>query len=329
MVSTKMKVDFYDVKKLMLKKIKQKGGWVNCHAHIDRSFTLTKEKYDAYQKSRKEKWTLNRDWRKECTVDQLYKRMAISIETFIEQGVYAVASFIDVDKDIKEKAIKAAYKAREKYKSQIIIKYLNQSSYGILSKENRPWFELGVEFADIVGGLLKADHPREEEHLDLLLSTAKRLNKMTQVHIDELNIPEERETELLAKKVIEYGLQGRVAGIHGISINCRSKKEREHIYDLSKKAGLMFISCPLAWIDGRRSEEISPIHNSITPIDEMIPRGITVGMGTDNIADIFKPFNDGDMWSDMRVLLEASRYYEIDELVNIATVNGRKVLGIE
>ncbi|HMS51261.1 MAG TPA: hypothetical protein PKD56_02970 [Chitinophagales bacterium] len=52
-------------------------------------------------------------------------------------------------------------------------------------------------------------------------------------------------------------------------------------------------------------------------------------MGTDNIYDLYKPFNDGDMWIELRVLLEACRFYDIDALVEIATTNGLKTLGIE
>src|SRR5690606_11641896 len=98
-------------------------------------------------------------------------------------------------------------------------------------------------------------------------------------------LPEEHETELLAKKTIEHGLQGKVVGIHGISINARPQKDREKIYTLMKKAEMMMVSCPVSWLNERRSEEVSPIHNPITPVDELLSHGITVGIGTDNIAD--------------------------------------------
>ena len=89
------------------------------------------------------------------------------------------------------------------------------------------------------------------------------------------------------------------------------------------------ICCPTAWIDGSRNEELAPTHNSVTPVDEMIPAGIPVAIGTDNIADILKPFTDGDMWTEVRFLLESCRFYNIDELINIATTNGLKVLDIK
>ncbi len=322
---------YWDLRETLLQKIAANGGWTNSHAHIDRAYTITEENYALANKLRSEKWTLNDELRRNSTVDQIYDRMAKAIERMLEQGVTSLGSFIDVDCNVKDKAIQAAQRVREKYKSDMTIKFLNQSSNGLFNdaKESRKWFEVGAEFVDIIGGLLKADVDRAPEHLDILLGTAKRLGKMVHVHIDELNTPEEKETELLARKTIEHALQGRVVGIHSISINAHPLEYRESVYKLVKEAEMMFIACPVSWLNERRSEVLTPTHNPVTPIDEMIPRGITVGLGTDNIADIWMPFNNADMWMDLRVLLEAAHYYHLDELVNVATKNGRKILGIK
>lgn len=323
--------EYWNIKAELLSRIKQSGGWIDCHAHIDRAYTITPERFDLFLRPRSEKWALNDDLRKSSTVDQIYSRMARAVERLLEQGVAALATYIDVDGLVKDKSIQAAIRLREQYGKDIILKFLNQTSHGLFdeSKQSRQWFEVGAQFVDILGGLPKADIDREGEHFDILLGTAKSLNKMVHVHVDELNLPEEHETELLAQKTIEYGLQGRVVGIHGISINCRPLKERQRIYRLMKKAGMMMIACPVSWMNERRSEELAPIHNPVTPVDEMIPAGITVGIGSDNIADIWMPYNDADMWLDLRALLEMARFYDIAELVKIATINGRKVLGIE
>ncbi len=319
----------FDPKQIILDKIKANGGWVNCHAHIDRAFTIAEKLYKLVNKLRHEKWILNADLRKTSTVPQIYDRMARSLELMITQGVSAIGSFIDVDPHMKDKAIKASQKIRERYKSQIIIKFINHSSYGILTKETRQWFEVGADFADIIGGMVKANADRKNEYLDIILQTAKVKKKMTHIHVDEENVLSEKETELLAKKTMEHKMQGKVVGIHGISINTHSKKYRQDLYKLMKKAGVMMIACPISWLNSRRSEQLTPTHNPTTPVDELIPAGITVGIGTDNIADLFMPYNDGDIWNDLRVLMEMNRLYDIDTLVKIATVNGRKILGID
>jgi cytosine/adenosine deaminase-related metal-dependent hydrolase len=321
-------VEFYDLKAEILQKIKKKGGFVNTHAHLDRAFTITKENYKLMNKLRGEKWKLNKNLRINSSSDEIYARMAKAVELLLSQGVQATASFIDVDPDIKDKSIKAAEKIKEKYGKDIKLKFLNQSSYGILESDSYEWFLKGSEYCDIIGGLLKADNDRKEEHLDRLFSRAVELGKMVHIHVDEENTPEEKETELVCKKIIEHGLEGRVVGIHGISINCHPKKYREKIYKLINEAQLMFIACPMSWLNSRRSEVMTPTHNPVTPVDEMIPAGITVAFGLDNIHDIFMAYNDGNMWNDLRVLMEANRFYDVEKLVDIATTNGLKVLGL-
>ena len=41
------------------------------------------------------------------------------------------------------------------------------------------------------------------------------------------------------------------------------------------------------------------------------------------------PWNAGDMWHEMTTLATGCRFDYFDELVKIATVNGRKVIGID
>lgn len=318
----------WSFKPLLLKEIKKNGGWVNAHAHIDRAFTVDKKLYQLANAYRHEKWKLNADIRKNSTVAQIYDRMANATELMIAQGVTTLGTFVDVDPDTKDKAIKAAQKLKNRYQSSITFKFINLPSYGIIPKESRTWFEVGAEFADILGSNMKTDQGKEVEHMEIILQTAKEKGKMVHVHVDELNLPDEYETELLAKKTIEYGMQGKVVGIHGISINCHPKKYREQVYKLMEQANLMMIACPMSWLNSRRSEELAPIHNPSTPVDELLAHGIVVGLGTDNIADLMMPYNTGDLWTDLRALMEMNRLYDIDELVKIATTFGRKILGI-
>jgi len=318
----------YQLQEILLEKIKQNGGFVNAHAHFDRAFSLTADNFALSQIDFQKKWALNLEIQRKSTTDQIYDRMARAVEVMLDQGVQAIGTFIDVDPITKDKSILAAQKIRDRY-SQIPIKFINQTLKGLMTKEALEWFEIGAEFVDIIGGLPSKDQGHESEHLDILLSTGKKLGKMVHVHVDQCNLPTETETELLSLKTIQHQMQGRVVGIHGISIAAHDQKYRQKIYQLMKQAELMMIANPIAYIDDPRKEIMTVIHNSVTPIDEMVPAGITIGLGTDNINDLHKPFTDGNMWTELRFLLESARFYDMDKLAEIATINGLKVLGIK
>lgn len=306
--------------------ITARGGFVNCHAHLDRAYTITPKNFHLTGAQLKQKWTLVNKGKEESTVTDIYDRMARALEDMLIQGVQAVGTCIDIDNITKDKAIRAAQKLRCVYQHDINLKFINQTLAGVVTPEARQWFSLAVQFVDIIGGLPKVDAGYEEQHLDILLGTAKAQGKPVHVHVDQNNDPQEKETELLVQKTIEHGMQGNVTAIHCISLGAHPIQYRKKIYQKMREASVMVICCPSAWIDSRRNEVKTPTHNSTTPIDEMAPAGIVVGLGIDNIFDIYKPFANGDLLVELRFLLEACHFYCIETLADIATTNGLKIL---
>jgi cytosine/adenosine deaminase-related metal-dependent hydrolase len=323
----------WNFKQLILAEIKKNGGWVNTHAHADRAFTVSLDSLDVYRNhSLQEKWDLVDAVKKDASVDEYYRRFSQALEVMIEQEVKVLGSFVDVDPVCEDRALKGALKAREHYKDQITVQLINQTLKGVIEPEARKWFDVAAEQVDIIGGLPKRDerdYGKGAEHMDILLEAGKKYDKMVHVHVDQFNSTEDTETEQLSRKTIDFGMQGRVVAVHGISIGAHPKPYREKLYVLMKKAEMMVIACPIAWLDCHRTEVLAPTHNAITPADELVPAGITVALGTDNICDYMVPFCDGDMWQELMLLAVGCRFPEIDELVKIATINGRKVLGVE
>jgi cytosine/creatinine deaminase len=324
-----------DPKRILLDKIKAKGGWVNAHAHIDRAHILNGDNFKLTGEALAAKWDLSDGFKKNAGVDDIYDSMARVVEDMLRQGVQALGSFIDVDPVIGDKAIQAARKLRGRYKDDIELIFINQVVKGVMDPEARKWFETGAEFVDIIGGLPEKDAGHEAEHLDILFETAKKHGgKPLHVHIDQYNSPGQRDTGLLADKTLEHGYQGKVAAVHCISVGAQPAKYRQELYKKMKDAGISVIVCPCGWIDnswvaGQDHDVIGPIHNAIAPVKEMVAAGLNVALGTDNIRDIYKPFSDGDMWTELRFLLETCHFYDLDALADIASVNGKAALFID
>lgn len=311
----------------------KKGGWVNSHAHADRAFTMTPEKIDIYRNCNlQQKWDLVDEVKRNSSIEDYYARFCQAIEMMIQQGVTAFGTFVDIDPVCEDRAIIAAHRAREVYKNDIILKFANQTLKGVIEPTARKWFDIGADMVDMIGGLPyrdELDHGRGEEAFDILMDAAKSRGIMCHVHVDQFNTPREKETEMLCDKAIEHGMQGRVAAIHGISIGAHPKEYRYQLYAKMREAQMMMIACPMAWIDSNRKEDLMPFHNALTPADEMIPEGITVAIGTDNICDYMVPLCEGDMWQELSLLAAGCRFPDIEAMINIASVNGRKVLGLD
>ena len=271
--------------------------------------------------------------KRNSTEEDFYRRFSMFFENQIAQGVSALATFVDIDPQSEDRAIKAGLRAREHYQDQLTVKFANQTLKGVIHPEARKWFDIGAELVDIIGALPKRDE-RDYPAAATKPSTSswKRPSPATRWSTSTSTSSTkafEYETEQLCEKTIQHGMQGKVVAIHGISIAAHSRAYRQRLYTLMREADVMMIACPTAWIDTPRSEQIGPMHNSMTPVDELVPAGITVALGTDNVCDAMVPWNAGDMWHEMTTLATGCRFDYFDELVKIATVNGRKAIGID
>lgn len=316
------------LKETILKKIKAKGGWVNAHAHFDRAYTVSPKLLGQAHALMEEKWTLVDSMKRKSSEEDYYERIEKAVQAMIAQGVTVTCTFVDVDPVTELRAIKAAVSVKKKYQKKIKVLIINQVLKGVLDPTAKKWAEKALGYVDIIGGLPSKDRPHSDKHLDVLFGWAKETGKMVHVHIDQENNPDEHDTELIARKTMEYGLESKVIAIHAISIAAHPPKERKEIYKLLKSAGITVVCCPSAAISMKQLSKQSYLHNSIVPVPELLEAGISVALGVDNVADIYQPLIDGDMYTELRFLAEACRFYNIDKLVDIATKNGRKALGI-
>jgi cytosine/adenosine deaminase-related metal-dependent hydrolase len=264
------------------------------------------------------KWELYKYLKENYSHEDLIERISRGLDMMIEQGVTYCRTMVDSDNTVKLMPITAALEVKEKYKEKIHFEIGIQPLEGVLEKGARKYFVQACAKADFVGGLPSRDRPMPEKHLDFILQTAKDLDKPVDVHVDQENNPFENETELLALKTIEHGMQGRVAAIHAVSLSAQPHLEQDRIVRLMKDAGMAVIICPSAAISMRQLKLDAPIHNSIAPFARFIESQVPVFLGVDNIYDLFMPVVDGDMWFECRMLMEASRMYDIEKIAQIA-----------
>ena len=305
---------------------KLKNGFINCHAHIDRAGTASFFEKKNHKAHLFEKWQLVRKVKKQSTTEDYYNRIIDACWSQRDKNISKIISFIDLDDIVGTKALAAAVKAKEHMRFYGVNLYIGNQTVGGFTSNNLKLLEDNVEYLDFLGGLPKSDED-PERHLDILFNLSKQTNKKIHVHVDQMNTNEEMETLWLAKRTIKAGLEGQVIAVHSISVACFSEAIRELTYSVCKDAGMQFVACPSAWIDHPRTERLSPTHNSITPIDELLKWGLTVGIGTDNIEDIYKPYCDGDMLFETRLALEACKIYDDDSIIDLAYNNGLKILG--
>lgn len=320
----------WDLKTQMLDAIKDKGGWVNCHAHFDKAFYINKDGLDKSMVDMEVKWRMSDDIKRQSTQEQIKTRLRTALDILVAQGCKLTCSFVDAYDAVGHKAIDAANEVKREYQNKITLLTVTQPLGGLVDKPARDLYEAITAKADIAGGLPSKDRPRDDENLDILFSIAKNLRKPLHVHIDQENNPQERDTEKLLAATVKHGYEGRVVAIHAISTSAQPQSSRHELFKKMAGAGMAVAVCPSAALGMRQLDQYQAnVHNSIANVPEMLQAGLTVGLGVDNVYDYYQPFVDGDMWVELRMLMEACRFYDFDQLVNIATVNGKKILALK
>jgi cytosine/adenosine deaminase-related metal-dependent hydrolase len=332
-------------KDLFFKEVAKKGiGMVNCHAHIDRAFTITEEMWAQAMDLMENKWILMRDLKKtEGYFESMEKRFDTYIQNMKSQGIVACRTHVDADSIVGLRVIELAAKIRDKYKADksFILQLVPQPLEGFLNEDATDFdkskidtYEKACAICDVVGGLPSRDRKLksgngDKKHADVLFSIAKNLGKDLDIHIDQENNPDERDTEMILNKVIEYNYPGHLTILHGISLACQPEDYRKKMYELYKETGTNCTVSPRAAIGMTQlKNKVAPVHNSIAPAVEMMEAGVNIGIGTDNISDIFIPNSNGDLWDEINLFADAVRIYDVKKLATIACENGHRTMKI-
>lgn len=301
-----------------MEEVEKLGGIANHHAHFDKAYLITMENLRLSQVDMQKKWEIYRYLKENYTHDDLVERISRGLETMIGQGVTYCRTMVDADSTVGLLPIQAAVEVKKRYADKICFEVGVQPLQGVLDPASYEQYAEACSMADYCGGLPSRDRPRPEAHLDIVLDLARRLGKPVDVHVDQENNPLEDETELLAAKTIEHGMQGRVFGIHAISVGAKTEREQDRIIAKILEADMGIVVCPSAALSMAKLPVMAPLHNSIAPFPKLWQAGVRCYLGVDNIHDLFMPMVDGDIWTECRMLMEACRFYDVNEVAKWA-----------
>lgn len=331
--------------RLLIKSVKELGGFCNAHAHLDRNSTL-ELKYlqlvgidpiEGASLPLRAKQNLTGELHKgpAYNPDDLRKRIKESLEQQYSMFTTSVSSMFDATPDLPEdgqQVVNIANGIKEEMKDKIEFNVGVHPIFGFKKEERWEVYKEAAKKSDFLGGLPEKDEPPTDgrigfkQHLKRILNLGQELHKPVHVHVDQTNDPREEGTETLIQAVEWIGapeIEGvdspTVWAIHVLSPSAYDNRRFNKLVDGLLKNNIGVICCPSAAISMRQLRPIkSPIHNSIARILEMLEAGVYVTIGTDNICDVFVPSSDGCILTEIKVLSNAIRFYIINVLAKLA-----------
>jgi cytosine/adenosine deaminase-related metal-dependent hydrolase len=311
------------------------GGWLNAHTHLDRANTFAPEYLQhanidpvgAAGLSLPVKQILVGELHKGKAYrpDNLYARMRAELERMVALQVHEVVSFVDATPDIGLTAIEQAARLREEFRGRLTLKIAVSPIFGFKNPQVNPdrWnvYRQAAEIADVLGGLPSKDRAEGrvgfDGHVRMILELAKTLRKPVHLQVDQDNDPREEETEQLTQAVRWLGSpvvpgedEPTVWAVHAISPACYDEARFQRLVENLVTYNVGVICCPTAALSMFQLRPmLTPVHNSIARILDMLVAGVPVRIGTDNICDIFIPNGDGSVRSEVWVAATALRFY--------------------
>jgi len=325
---------------VLLENMLKYGGFYNAHAHLDRADTLGDEylrhinttplEASSLPLSVKQNLTGDLQRGQAYTKEDLKKRMSQTIERLISYGTTRIDTCIDATPDIMGDgllAISVIEEIKLSFADKIKIRFAPNPIFGF--KEGTGRWEVFLEAAkraDFLSGLPEKDevsHKSSSEgrigfrgHLRRVIELGWELKKEVHFHLDQANHPEEHGTETLIEALRYFGcpqipnhIGPSVWVIHMISPSAYPEERFARLVDGLLEFNVGVIVCPTAAISMRQLRPVvSPTHNCIARILELIKKKVPVTLGSDNIADMYVPQSDGDMLTEIKLASHAVRF---------------------
>ncbi len=305
-------------------------SFINGHLHLDKVYTLEKvgmAALDSYktgsmggamtaiEQAAKVKEQYEESW--------IIENIRTALNLAVKFGNTHIRAFADTDTKAKLIGVKAVIKAREEYKDRIDVQVVAFPQDGIARDPGaedyiRQALELG---ADVVGGIPWIEYTEEDmqDHVDKMFALAVEYDKDVSMLLDDAGDPGLRTIEMLIKKTIELGWEGRVTVQHARAMAMYPEPYYKKIEYLLKKAQIGLVSDP----------QTGPLHARVR---DLYDAGVSVALGQDDISDAYYPFGRNNMLEVAFLaahLMWMTTTSEIDILYDLITTNAAKALGIK
>lgn len=316
----------------------EKGGYHNAHLHLDRSFTyddvrqllLPPRVGAASHLSLPSKHNLISEIHSSKLYDSenLYARTSLILEEMHQAGTTGADTLVDVSTDgLGMRALEVFLSLKEDFRGRLDLRVgaYNPLGFSVDPKNSERLVRLASEIADFVAFLPERDdHSRTPDaigfrrSLQIAIEIGAESRKPTHIHLDQMNLPQERGTEQLLSVLEQENLSNQppqIWAIHVISPSTYDEKRFEELLDRFQSSNLGLIVCPSAAISMRIVRTVlSPMGNSLARVLNFASRGIPVRVGSDNIHDITSPGGTPDLLFEVGVLSHALRFFDVEIL---------------
>ncbi|ACT02254.1 amidohydrolase family protein [Paenibacillus sp. JDR-2] len=306
-------------------------GLVEPHIHLEKAYLLARMEREAG--SLQDAIRITAHMKNAFTRIDMRERSLQVVREAVSNGVTHMRCHAEVDPILGLSAIESALELKQSMRHLLDLQVVAFPQEGIFkSPGTAELMEEALRLGcDVVGGITYQD-PDLDDHLKFVFDLAGKYSKPLDFHADFSDKPEDLAIIQIAKRTMEYGLQGRVSAGHVTSLGSLAREEAAAAAELLSEAGIHVITLPATdlFINGRGDEE-KP-RRGLTPVKLLQEKGVNVAIGVNNVQNPFTPFGKADPL-ETAWLLAITAYMggdsDASRLLGMLTEGASRVLALE
>ena len=213
------------------------------------------------------------------------ERGANLLRQMIAMGTTALRTHTDVDDAYGLANFHATMDLAQRFRAEADIQVVAFPQSGILARPGvADLLDAALrEGADLVGGLDPATIDGDAKgHLDIVFALAQRHGKGIDIHLHDRDAGGNAQLRDIAARTRAAGMQHKVTVSHAFSLGTPDEADFARTADALAEAGVHILTS-------------SPSFGIVPPVHALRARGVVIHAGSDNIRDLWSPFDNGDM----------------------------------
>ena len=306
-------------------------GLIDAHFHLDKALLL--DRYPAQEGTFAEALRETSRLKQEFTTEDIQARASRAIESAIGFGITAMRSHVEVDSSVGLMGMEALLPLRSRYQDLITLQLAVFAQEGIT---NQPGIEALLRKAMAIGGdaIGSAPYvdPNPEQNVCVVFDIAQEFDRNIDFHLDFLDNDEPLLLPFVIAETIRRGWQGRVCVGHMTKLAGLSPEALRAIAPQIRDAGISVLALPASDLYMMGRKDSHNVRRGVAPVHQLAELGVTTGLATNNVQNLFTPFGDGDVLKLCTLLaqvLQLGTIAQHQRCLDMATTLAARAIGIE
>ncbi len=269
-------------------------GLVDAHMHLDKVFLLDRGQRlegtfaEAMRETLKAKQAF--------TIADIQTRARRALQQSIAWGTTAMRSHVEVDPVVQLTGMQALLPLRQEFAWGMTLQLAVFAQEGITQQPGSPEMlrQAMAMGGDVIGSAPYVD-PDPEQNIRIVFDIAEEFDCDVDFHLDFLDDDLPLMLPLVIAETQRRGWQRRVCLGHMTKLAGLPPDELSTVAAMLSTQGISILALPASDLYMMARKDTHNVRRGVAPLHTLVNAGVTVGVATNNVQNLFTPFGDGDV----------------------------------